>query len=97
MPDKPKILVVDDKPQNLFALEQILQKLNVVVCRAASGSDALGLALEHKFALAILTFLLFTFFIGWGIVLLMHGSPWVLLASLGVFFGTFIKYGCLSQ
>ena len=34
-----------------------------------------------KFALAILVFLLFTFFIGWGIVLLMHGSPWVLLAS----------------
>lgn len=50
-----------------------------------------------KFALAILVFLLFTCFIGWGIVLLMHGSPWVLLASLGVFFGTFIKYGCLSQ
>ena len=50
-----------------------------------------------KFALAILVFMLFTFFIGWGIVLLMHGSPWVLLASLGVFFGTFIKYGCLSQ
>ena len=50
-----------------------------------------------KFALAILVFLLFTCFIGWGIVLLMHGSPWMLLASLGVFFGTFIKYGCLSQ
>jgi hypothetical protein len=50
-----------------------------------------------KFALAILTFLLFTFFISWGIVLLMHGSPWVLLASLGIFVGTFIKYGCLSH
>ena len=50
-----------------------------------------------KFALAILTFLLFTFFIGWGIVLLMHGSPWVLLASIGIFVGTFIKYGCLSH
>ena len=29
--------------------------------------------------LAILVFLLFTFFIGWGIVLLMHGSPWLRL------------------
>jgi hypothetical protein len=50
-----------------------------------------------KLALAILTFLLFTVFISWGIVLLMHGSPWVLLATLGVFVGTFIKYGCLSH
>ena len=50
-----------------------------------------------KFALAILVFLLFTCFISWGIVLLMHGSPWLLIASLGVFVGTFIKYGCLSH
>jgi hypothetical protein len=50
-----------------------------------------------KFALAILVFLLFTFFISWGIVLLMHGSPWLLLASAGVFLGTFVKYGCLSH
>ena len=50
-----------------------------------------------KFALAILVFLLFTFFISWGIVLLMHGSPWLLIASVGVFVGTFIKYGCLSN
>jgi hypothetical protein len=50
-----------------------------------------------KFALAILTFLLFTFFIGWGIIELMHGRPWLLIAAMGVFIGTFIKYGCLSQ
>ena len=50
-----------------------------------------------KFVLAILVFLLFTFFISWGIVLLMHGKPGLLLAALGVFFGTFIKYGCLSH
>ena len=50
-----------------------------------------------KFALAILTFLLFAFFIGWGIVLLMHGSPWLFIAAMGVFVGTFIKYGCLSH
>ena len=50
-----------------------------------------------KLVMAILVFLLFTVFISWGIVLLMHGSPWVLLATLGVFVGTFIKYGCLSH
>jgi hypothetical protein len=50
-----------------------------------------------KFALAILTFVLFAFFISWGILMLLHGSPWLLIVALGVFFGTFIKYGCLSN
>lgn len=51
--DRPKILTVDDKSQNLFALEQTLQKLDVEICKAVTGSEALGLVLEHKFALAI--------------------------------------------
>ena len=50
-----------------------------------------------KFALAILVFLLFAFFISWGVILMLHGQPWLLLAALGVFLGTFIKYGCLSH
>ena len=50
-----------------------------------------------KFALAIFVFLVFAFFISWGIILLMHGSPWLLIAAVGVFLGTFIKYGCLSH
>ncbi len=50
-----------------------------------------------KFFAAILVFLLFTFFISWGIILLLHGSPWLFIAALGVFIGTFIKYGCLSH
>ena len=50
-----------------------------------------------KFALAILTFGLFAFFIGWGIIELLKGSPWLLLAVVGVFLGTFIKFGCLSH
>ena len=54
MSDKPKVLIVDDKPQNLFTLEQILQKLDVQIHKAPNGNDALGLALEHQFALAIL-------------------------------------------
>lgn len=50
-----------------------------------------------KFALAIFVFLLFAFFIGWGVILLLHGQPWLLAAALLVFIGTFIKYGCLSH
>jgi len=64
---------------------------------ALHGNQETVKSVLMKFALAILTFLLFTFFIGWGIVLLMHGSPWLLIAAMGVFIGTFIKYGCLSQ
>jgi sigma-B regulation protein RsbU (phosphoserine phosphatase) len=49
----PKILIVDDKPQNLFALEKTLKKLNVDVRQATSGNEALGLVLKQDFALAI--------------------------------------------
>jgi hypothetical protein len=50
-----------------------------------------------KFATAILVFALFAFFISWGIIELLKGSPWLLLATMGVFVGTFVKFGCLSQ
>ena len=50
-----------------------------------------------KFALAILTFALFAVFISWGIIELLKGSPWLLLAAVGVFLGTFIKFGCQSH
>jgi DNA-binding response OmpR family regulator len=54
MQNKPKILIVDDKPHNLFALEQILQQLDVEICKAANGNQALSFVLDHEFALAIL-------------------------------------------
>jgi hypothetical protein len=50
-----------------------------------------------KFAAAILVFVLFAFFIGWGIVEVLKGNPWLLLASIAAFLGTFIKYGCLTH
>ena len=53
MSQKPKILIVDDKPENLFALEKTLQKLDVQVLQAKSGNEALGLALDHEFCMAI--------------------------------------------
>jgi hypothetical protein len=50
-----------------------------------------------KFFAAILVFALFALFIGMGIIELLKGSPWLLLASVGVFIGTFVKFGCLSH
>lgn len=50
-----------------------------------------------KLIAAISVFLLFAFFISWGVILMMHGSPWLLIAAVGVFLSTFIKYGCLSH
>ncbi|MBF0204218.1 MAG: response regulator [Desulfamplus sp.] len=51
---KPKILIVDDIPENLFVLEKILNKLDAQVIRAASGNEALTQILDHDFALIIL-------------------------------------------
>jgi CheY-like chemotaxis protein len=50
---RSKILIVDDKTQNLFALEKLLRKLEVEVIQATSGPEALSLILEHNFCLAI--------------------------------------------
>ncbi len=50
---KPKILLVDDKPQNLYAMEKLLQSLEVEVVLTTSSSDVLALTLEHDFCLTI--------------------------------------------
>lgn len=49
-----KILIVDDKEANLFALERVLKCLDVDVVQALSGEEALRATLNHEFALAIL-------------------------------------------
>ena len=49
-----KILLVDDRPSNLLALEHELRELPAEFVRATSGDEALGLTLRHRFALAIL-------------------------------------------
>lgn len=51
MGDQPKILIVDDKPANLLALDALLSSLEVEVIKAGSGDEALRLVLEHEFAL----------------------------------------------
>lgn len=49
----PKILIVDDKVENLVALERVLQDLPVEIIRANSGNEALALTLKNEFALAL--------------------------------------------
>lgn len=49
-----KILIVDDLPENLQALEALLRHEHRVIHQASSGDAALALLLEHEFALAIL-------------------------------------------
>jgi signal transduction histidine kinase/DNA-binding response OmpR family regulator len=48
------ILVVDDHPENLVALEGILSRPEYRIVKALSGSEALKFALKHDFALILL-------------------------------------------
>lgn len=51
---RPKILIVDDQPSNLLAMEKILSKFDAEIIKAASGQEALTKTFDHEFALAIL-------------------------------------------
>jgi two-component system, sensor histidine kinase len=51
---KPKILIVDDLPENLLALEKLLEDFDVEFVRALSGNEGLIKALKDDFALAII-------------------------------------------
>ncbi|MDR4496886.1 MAG: hybrid sensor histidine kinase/response regulator [Candidatus Scalindua sp.] len=53
MNEKPKILIVDDKIENLVALEKTLADLDAEFVRATSGNDALALILDNEFGLAL--------------------------------------------
>ncbi|MEO5659727.1 MAG: hybrid sensor histidine kinase/response regulator [Polaromonas sp.] len=48
------ILIVDDLPENLLALEAVIRQEDRTVFQASSAEDALTMLLEHEFALAIL-------------------------------------------
>jgi PAS domain S-box-containing protein len=49
-----KILLVDDRPQNLLALEAILEPLGQDLVQAGSGEEALRSLLTHEFAVILL-------------------------------------------
>lgn len=51
---RPKMLIVDDYEENLFTLKRLLKVLDVDIFQATRGEEALGLALENDFCVAIL-------------------------------------------
>lgn len=54
MNTKPKILIVDDRPENLVTLKTVLRDLDIELIEATNGNDALKATLHHDFALALL-------------------------------------------
>ena len=51
---KMRILLVDDRPENLLAIENILEDSELDIIKATSGNEALELMLEYDFALILL-------------------------------------------
>ena len=54
MSDRAKLLLVDDRPENLLALEAILEPLDADLVRADSGEEALRRLLHEEFAAILL-------------------------------------------
>src|SRR5690625_7466092 len=52
--EKIKILIVDDRPENLFAIEAIIEKDEYDLVKASSGEEALKWLLKEEFALILL-------------------------------------------
>jgi signal transduction histidine kinase len=51
---KAKILLVDDEPKSLYALQELLSTLGESLMTAPSGEEALRLVLKHDFAVILL-------------------------------------------
>ena len=51
---RPAVLLVDDSPQNLLALEALLEPLGLELVRATAGEEALRMVLEQDFALILM-------------------------------------------
>jgi len=49
-----KVLIVDDRPENLLTLEGLLEQPGIDIIRANSGEEALAEMLDHDFALVLL-------------------------------------------
>ncbi len=52
--EKPKILIEDDRPENLLTLEIIFEKEAYDIVKALSGNEALSLVLANEFAVILL-------------------------------------------
>jgi len=49
-----KILIVDDREENLFAMESLLESQDLSIITARSGNEALGILLDQQVALILL-------------------------------------------
>ncbi len=54
MAERPKILIVDDKVENLIALEKVLADVDAGCIRALSGNEALKQLLVHEVAMVLM-------------------------------------------
>ena len=52
--DHIPVLLVDDRQENLTALEELLEGTGISVFKATSGNEALSLSLKHDFALVLM-------------------------------------------
>src|SRR5690349_24458680 len=52
--DRPAVLIVDDNPDKLLALESVLLDVNVTIVKATSGEEALRRLLTEDFAVILL-------------------------------------------
>jgi len=52
--EKFHILIVDDHPENLLALESILENPDLNILKASSGNEALGVLLDYDISLVLL-------------------------------------------
>ncbi|MFZ5463671.1 MAG: response regulator, partial [Pseudomonadota bacterium] len=52
--ERQKVLLVDDRPENLAALEATLEDPAIEVVKARSGEEALRFLLEHNVSLVLL-------------------------------------------
>src|ERR1035437_2019731 len=52
--EKIRVLVVDDRPEKLLALEAVFSDMPLEIVRANSGRDALRCLLSREFALILL-------------------------------------------
>ncbi len=52
--EKIPVLLVDDRPENLIALEGLLEDMGLEIHKAVSGNEALRLTLKHDFAIVLM-------------------------------------------
>lgn len=50
----PKVLIVDDREENILATKKVLKSLEMEVYEATSGNEALSIMLRHDFAVVLL-------------------------------------------